>query len=158
MWSLPAILIMIVIFWFSCGRADESAKESGKVSYVIIRAVNSVFNMGWDDETVEEKAQSIDHYVRKTAHFMEYAFLALAFYLALSRGFMLMPKIRYPLSAGLTFLYAASDEIHQYFVDGRGSRFSDVLLDTAGGITMLLLIFGISTLINKRKRKKESNV
>ena len=31
-------------------------------------------------------------------------------------------------------LYAASDELHQLFVDGRGAQVKDVLIDSAGSI------------------------
>jgi VanZ family protein len=37
------------------------------------------------------------------------------------------------------FLYASSDEFHQSFVPGRGPAFSDVLIDTAGGLTGIIL-------------------
>ena len=30
-------------------------------------------------------------------------------------------------------IYASTDEIHQLFVGGRSGRFTDVLIDTAGG-------------------------
>ena len=40
----------------------------------------------------------------------------------------------------MTFLYACTDEFHQLFVPGRAGRFTDVLIDTTGGIIMLLFI------------------
>jgi len=37
------------------------------------------------------------------------------------------------------FLYASSDEFHQSFIPGRGPAFTDVLIDTAGGLTGIIL-------------------
>ena len=37
------------------------------------------------------------------------------------------------------FLYACTDEFHQLFMDGRAGQFKDVLIDTAGGSTGILL-------------------
>ena len=41
----------------------------------------------------------------------------------------------------LAALYAASDEIHQYFVPSREARFGDVLLDTFGAALGLLILW-----------------
>ena len=41
----------------------------------------------------------------------------------------------------MVFLYACSDEFHQAFVPGRGPAFRDVLVDTSGGLTALLIIY-----------------
>ena len=48
------------------------------------------------------------------------------------------------IALGFCILYAASDEIHQLFVPGRGAQFRDVMIDFSGAI----LGSGISTGIN----------
>ena len=53
---------------------------------------------------------------------------------------------------GVTFLYACTDEIHQLFVPGRAGKFTDVLIDTTGGIIMLLFI----ALVTRVARKKHT--
>ncbi|WDC84212.1 VanZ family protein [Caloramator sp. mosi_1] len=40
----------------------------------------------------------------------------------------------------ICFVYAASDEFHQYFVPGRGPRVKDVLIDSLGAIVGIGLI------------------
>ena len=45
------------------------------------------------------------------------------------------------------FLYACSDEFHQYFIPGRSMAFKDVLIDTSGGILGYIII----TLFEKLK-------
>lgn len=80
--------------------------------------------------------------VRKAAHFLEFTGLAALFFNALYRSF---GRFRPFLSFFLTAAYAASDEIHQLFVEGRACRIFDFLVDCAGaaaGIAVLyLLIF-----------------
>ena len=74
-------------------------------------------------------AEGIDHAVRKTAHFAEYAILGFLLTGAASLG----NGWKSFLQPGLTgALYAASDEFHQLFVPGRSGQISDVLLDSAG--------------------------
>ena len=50
----------------------------------------------------------------------------------------------------MTFLYACTDEFHQLFVPGRAGRFTDVLIDTTGGIIMLLFIALVTHVARKR--------
>jgi VanZ family protein len=44
------------------------------------------------------------------------------------------------LALALTVLYAASDEWHQTFIPNRSGQLADVLVDTAGALTVLLVI------------------
>jgi VanZ family protein len=72
-------------------------------------------------------------FVRKCGHVSEYFIFSLLLLRAIRNG---RPgwRITWALAAILiVFAYACTDEIHQYFVPGRGSEFSDVLLDTAAG-------------------------
>ena len=66
-----------------------------------------------------------DTILRKAAHMAEYGLLWFLWHRALQR-----PS---PLPAALiTLAYAASDELHQSFVDGRHGTPVDVLIDAAG--------------------------
>ena len=38
------------------------------------------------------------------------------------------------ISASLVILYAITDEVHQFYVGGRSSQISDVLLDSSAGM------------------------
>lgn len=78
---------------------------------------------------------------RKGAHVVEYAvltvlafrFFQLSFYReALGRVLL--------LSALFALTYGATDELHQYFVPGRGARFSDVVIDGLGVLLSAFLI------------------
>ena len=73
---------------------------------------------------------------RKCAHFCIYAMLG--FWLQfLVRQYRTKFVIR--ISVAAAFLYAASDEFHQYFVPGRSCQFRDMCIDTAGALTGALI-------------------
>ena len=50
-------------------------------------------------------------------------------------------------------VYAASDEIHQAFVPGRGSAVTDVLLDSAGALCGILIVCLIVRAVCQRKKQ-----
>ena len=128
---------MVVIFMFSAEPDTESSELSGSVCARIISLVKSVRASHWDEKELLDKAELIDYPVRKCAHMSEYAILTLLGYVAFS---FLHGRRRFVIPIGVTFLYACTDEIHQLFVPGRAGRFTDVLIDTTGGIIMLLFI------------------
>jgi VanZ family protein len=64
-----------------------------------------------------------DTVLRKGAHVMEYAVLGVLLYRALGREAA-------ALAAGIA--YAATDELHQYFVRGRHASPVDVAIDAVG--------------------------
>lgn len=86
--------------------------------------------------------------LRKVAHFLEYMILAifmnnvLNIYVDGNKAII--------LTITLVFLYACSDEIHQLFVEGREGAVRDVLIDTAGGITAVIIKIVYKMYSNKR--------
>jgi len=75
--------------------------------------------------------------LRKLAHFTEYAVLTALWWRAL-RGL----GARLPLAAAMAISlgYAAGDEFHQTFVDGRRGTPVDVLIDAAGIVAAATVI------------------
>lgn len=76
--------------------------------------------------------------IRKTAHFSEYLILFLFVY-NVSRFYFTTKKARL-YSIIFVFLYASTDEFHQYFIPGRNMAFKDVLIDTSGGVIGYLIM------------------
>ncbi|WP_291651467.1 VanZ family protein [Clostridium sp.] len=76
--------------------------------------------------------------VRKAAHFSEYLILFLFTY-NVSRFYFTTKKARL-YSIIFIFLYASTDEFHQYFIPGRNMAFKDVLIDTSGGAIGYLIM------------------
>ena len=79
---------------------------------------------------------------RKGAHVVEYAMLTLLAFHFFRRSFTRESLGRVlSLSATFALMYGATDELHQYFVPGRGARMSDVLIDGLGVLCMATVIF-----------------
>ena len=78
----------------------------------------------------------IDLIGRKLIHFSEYALLALLWWRALRTR--LDARTAALAAFAVTSLYAASDELHQTFVNGRNGNPIDWMIDNAGaGLAML---------------------
>ena len=76
--------------------------------------------------------------VRKGAHFTEYLILYLLSYNLNKNYFSKNSKL---YSIIVVFLYACSDEIHQFFIPGREMHIRDVIIDTSGGLFGYLILF-----------------
>lgn len=130
------ILWMVSIFMFSNQKSGKSTDKSHSlVSNTIVR-IYKLFDHNPSDEKIESIIETWDVPVRKTAHFVEYLILGVLVFLTL-REFNI--KNIY-LMILICFLYACSDEIHQLFVAGRDGNFVDVLLDTFGSTTGIILL------------------
>lgn len=88
--------------------------------------------------------------VRKGAHFLEFAGLCT---LILNAFYHTYGKLRPILSVSLTALYAASDEIHQIFIEGRACRLFDWFVDCSGAICAASVICLISAVFLKKNRR-----
>jgi VanZ family protein len=80
----------------------------------------------------------IDTLIKKIGHALVFGLLAWLYLRALRERFPSATMLRWA-SAGLAFLYAASDEYHQMFVLGRKGRLFDVGIDTVGICCAMLL-------------------
>jgi VanZ family protein len=89
--------------------------------------------------------------IRKCAHFIEYAILALLIF----RAFRADSAARWRLSwfvgsLGIVVTWSLLDEYHQYFTRTRGASIYDSMLDSAGGLVALLLITLASRIASHR--------
>jgi VanZ family protein len=82
---------------------------------------------------------AIDFLLRKAGHFTEYAILAALVHHALGVARQWSAGRRLLVALLLAALYAASDEWHQSFVPGRSPAVTDVVIDTCGALTGLLV-------------------
>lgn len=62
------------------------------------------------------------------------------------------------LCLGIAVSYAASDELHQLWSAGRSCRFTDVLIDSAGALTGIAVVYSVSKIsANRRKQLLKEN-
>lgn len=115
-WSLVAVC-MGIIFWLSGRTADESASQSSSV----LQWLTNLFGDNIFTEFI----------VRKAAHCLEFTGLCVLVNLAFLQTYkklMSLPSVLF------TSLYAATDEIHQLFVEGRSCQLTDWMIDTLGAV------------------------
>ena len=144
---------MITIFAFSAQKAEQSDGTSTGV----IRVLAEMFYPGFESLTAEKQlsvVQGLQFVVRKAAHMTEFASLGV---LLCAFAFTFGGKFKWFLFSYLFgVFYAATDEIHQLFVEGRSGQFSDILIDSFGvmiGMTVFYFVVKI-ILVIKRKRSK----
>ncbi len=141
---------MAVIFLFS----SQSGRKSAAVSEKVTDAVAGTVTKDYDDMSASEQKAIVGKWhtpIRKLAHMAEFGSLgALTFLFLLTWcGKILW---RYAASLGFALVYAATDELHQLFRDGRGARLSDVFIDFVGTFIACTILLAIVIFIRRKKR------
>lgn len=158
--GLLAIIWMCVIFYFSAQVSEESSGTSIAFSYRVVSSAGTFFKLHWNDEEIRRISNAIEGYVRKAAHMTEYAVLSVLIYFWLERWKSADLK-KSIIAIFLAMLYAASDEFHQLFVQGRTGSVRDVIIDSIGAVLGILLLTGVKKCINflySRRRYKETEL
>lgn len=159
---LRAILIILLlimfstIFRFSNQNGDKSGSLSREVTEEVTKNINSIQKL---EKSEKEKVLSkIEHYIRKLAHFSLY-FTVGILTMSLMSTYKLENIKRISISLGISACYAATDEFHQAFIPDRTASVFDVLIDSCGALTgILITLLIISCIINVKNNKlKRSN-
>lgn len=85
------------------------------------------------------------HFIRKCAHFSEYAVLGIFTY-----NWMKEINSNLLLSVLICFIIACCDEIIQSFIPNRGPAFTDCLIDTSGALFGTLCFLFVLKYMKKR--------
>lgn len=141
-WMAVAVC-MAVIFILSQDTASVSSEKSNGLIALVLEKFGFAVS---------------SHVIRKTAHALEYCGLALLLYNAYFQTF----RAAQPLLSMLTaVLYAASDEIHQYFISGRACQLRDVFVDFVGaaaGTAFCTAIWYIFRWIQKKRGIRNGSI
>ncbi len=134
------------IFHNSMTVAVVSEQASLKVSDILLNILRH-FSLYTND------IQLFNHYVRKLAHFSEFALLGFLVGIAMTA----CPLFKHKMLNFIFFLVLIpfTDEMLQNFFDGRSPQFTDMLIDASGYIFGGLIIY-IIILILKDILKKSS--
>lgn len=129
---LLVLAVMAMIFGFSCQNGEESGRLSGTITKLLLRVFVPDY-AALDPARQQLLAERAGFFVRKAAHLTEFAFLGFSLMLHFKtlerRGMCRRPAL---LSLLVGFAYAASDELHQILVSGRGPSLRDVGIDCLG--------------------------
>ncbi len=130
---------MVIIFLLST-KSGSSEVTGGVIEHLI-------GNISFISNNIE----LVNIIIRKLAHVTEYFILTIIVINLVKLYFNDYKKIVL-ISVLCSLVYAASDEIHQYFVPGRTSLFGDVLIDFIGiGLAAIMYMIYI-----KRKSIKKA--
>jgi VanZ family protein len=159
---LSLLLWSIVLgwMWIIFSLSSETVYESSERSMKLFDFVKKQFSLN----------VSV-FFLRKAAHFVEYAMLTLFSFFAFASTFRVSdknPLVEIPakemkssfqtnamLSIWITVLFAVFDEYHQIFVFGRNANIIDVLIDICGGVVVLLLFRLVVAIILLHKKRSE---
>ena len=143
----PLILWLGVIFFLSSGQG--SMAETSR----FIRPIIEFFFPSAAPDTF----LIVHALIRKTAHFVEYAVLAMFTARAFSTSTADVLRRHWILfSFALVVLIAIIDESNQSFETSRTGSIWDVLLDIGGGVTAIFIYFLITHRIATRVRASEN--
>lgn len=124
---------MIVVFMFS----SQNGNQSQSTSDVFTNKIIDFYNIS--DDNIEEVTRTIVSFiVRKSAHFLIY-FIGGFFIYGFFKTYDLPIKNVVYYSILFGFVYAITDELHQYFIPQRAAQIRDVFIDTFGVFLMTVL-------------------
>ena len=124
LWTL-SLLLTVSTMSAIIGFSAQSATESDRLSKGIAQELLALLPVLGDMMTAEE----LDHFLRKFAHFFLYLILGCGL-TGVANGQKRISPVLLSILVGTVF--AATDEFHQFFSDGRGPMLQDVFLDACG--------------------------
>lgn len=151
---IPVIALMAMIYCFSAQTGESSGALSGRITTWVLSVFVPHFQQLPLDRQ-ESLRYAVGTIIRKGAHFSEYALLG--FFLMLHiQQLRKRIKVRLPWlwAWSVSTVYAVTDELHQGFVGGRHPAVTDVLIDSSGVLTGVLLLLGLLCWQKRRKMKK----
>ena len=142
-----------MIFMFSANDAETSSKQSSRITDLCIE----LFVPHYDEMSISEQESLYDDltfYIRKSAHFTEYAVLGVLVFWCLYK--LKDKRLRTACAVLLGSLYSATDELHQLFSEWRSCELRDMLIDTGG--VLVGALFGLLVLVLYEKHLARKNL
>lgn len=130
-WILYILLVLIVFFIWD--NSMQNGGSSDGFSLLFAETLTPIVNkLGFHGNI-----WILNRIVRKLAHLTEFTILGSLLYTILRRYITYGTVIK---TIGLGMLIACLDEFIQLFSPGRSSQFSDILIDTVGVVTGILVV------------------
>lgn len=153
------IIWMITVFSFSNQTSTQSSGLSGKLTTKIVNILH--ITEGCTEEDGKIVISNIEYLIRKMAHYSIYALGGFLIYLEMTL-YKISFKFKILFTQLIGSIYACTDEMHQFFIPGRSARIRDVIIDSFGiftGIIVAIIVFiiieKIIMLINKKEKVEE---
>ena len=136
---LVICILLIALIWLnSCVQGDASTAFSQYITEILVNLFS-----------IEADFLSVHVFIRKAAHFIEYALLGGISCVALTNVFKNKGIV---FSLFLCTLIAGADETIQYFTPNRNGQVSDVVLDVIGAAFGILFVMIIKKILERIKK------
>ena len=145
---LMTLVWLGMIFSFSLEQAEESTETSMKVVKKVIEIVSPELSKDID-KMPANKMKLLHEFIRKCAHYTEFMILGILSGLSV---WQMKWKQKILIPAGFCVMSAMADETIQLFVSGRNAALKDVLLDSLGAVTGILLLHLCFYLFYRRRK------
>lgn len=147
---LFVIIWMIIVFCFSNEAGEKSSNTSGRFTQTVVNIITLHSNT--DEETKTNIKEKIEPIIRKLAHYSLYTVGGIVI-LNYINTYKIKTTKKAITSTITGALYAATDELHQFFMDGRSASIIDIGIDTLGvitGVCLFLCLLKICSIIQKK--------
>lgn len=158
--TLRIISLILLIGWMGLifYLSHQNANDSSGMSGGLIKRFVSFFLPNIGADKLADIVSSLQFIVRKTAHFSLYAILGILSFSHFATYSQMTLVLKNVLSILVPVLYAISDEYHQTYIAGRSGELRDVLIDSLGAVTGILLVLIVSRIIKAIKKKAQKVV
>lgn len=129
---------MLLIYNLSAETAAESSKTSGGFSKMLLSLIYPDFDI-LSAEKQLELISGISFFIRKTAHFTLYGMIGFWAQMSVISYRKISFLARNLIACAIALAYAAFDEWHQTFVNGRSGELRDIFIDFLGALTFICL-------------------
>lgn len=149
--------VMMGVLFYSSSQTYEQQSQIGLLSNLLknepfkaqLSGVSFIY--AGSEVSIEKSGyfSFIEFFIRKGAHFGTYLILGSSFFLGLiprMKTFLLVAFFSWLSATG----YAALDEFHQMLTGGRTPLFQDVILDSLGALTGVLICWLVLGIKEKR--------
>lgn len=149
--------VMMGVLFYSSSQTYEQQSQIGLLSNLLknepfkaqLSGVSFIY--AGSEVSIEKSGyfSFIEFFIRKGAHFGTYLILGSSFFLGLisrMKNFLLVAFFSWLSATG----YAALDEFHQMLTGGRTPLFQDVILDSLGALTGVLICWLVLGIKEKR--------
>ena len=150
-----SIVVAMTIFMFSNQDGEKSKTTSKGFTKEIVDVAPPTRNL--EEEEKQQIVEDSQPVIRKIAHFSIYTVFGICLF-NFFKTFEWTTKKQVIFTLILSMLYAISDEIHQFFLDGRSPLIIDIFIDTFGALFGTVIVFVIGYCLKKKKIKQWNNL
>jgi VanZ family protein len=144
---LAVFVWMLAIYLLSAQPASVSNSNSKGIVSRVVDTTLKVTKVKITEPQKKELVERINNVAREYMHGV--VFLVLGFLVQNAVTVSGARRARaFAISLAICVVYAVSDEVHQLFVPGRAFQTSDLMMDTIGSITGILMALVVSRVVS----------